>query len=231
MQRRSAAIRTALRWRVARRLYYRAMLRPGGDPHRQTLLRWLVDRGDETLRLEYPLHSSSIVFDVGGHRGDWADAIVRRYGALVYVFEPLTDIVEALERRFSESARVHVLPFGLLDRSIRADLSLLDDGSSLYRPAAHWIEAEFRDIVAFMDEHRIDQVDLMKLNIEGAEFAVLRRLIDTDKVARFKNIQVQFHNFVENADAQRESIRRALRRTHTLTYDYPFVWENWQRRE
>jgi hypothetical protein len=35
---------------------------------------------------------------------------------------------------------------------------------------------------------------------------------------------------VPNAIAEREEIRRRLEETHTLSYDYPFVWESWRRK-
>ena len=38
--------------------------------------RWFKDKGDQTLRLDFPLlDSNSIVFDVGGYAGDFANKI------------------------------------------------------------------------------------------------------------------------------------------------------------
>ena len=40
--------------------------------------RWFKDKGDKTLRLEYPLlDSNSIVFDVGGYVGDFANKYIK----------------------------------------------------------------------------------------------------------------------------------------------------------
>ena len=40
------------------------------------MTRWFSDKGDETLRLDYPkLNEESIVFDLGGFKGDFAQAI------------------------------------------------------------------------------------------------------------------------------------------------------------
>ena len=51
--------------------------------------KWFADRGDQTLRLEYPeLTSDSIVFDLGGYLGDFSAAIVERYNCKIYIFEP-----------------------------------------------------------------------------------------------------------------------------------------------
>jgi hypothetical protein len=57
---------------------------------------------------------------------------------------------------------------------------------------------------------------------------VLEALIAANLLHLFKDIQVQFHDFViPNAKARMEEIQTALSKTHTLTYQYEFVWENW----
>jgi hypothetical protein len=53
-------------------------------------------------------------------------------------------------------------------------------------------------------------------------------MLDTGITAKCRDIQVQFHDFVPDAEIRRDEIRRALSATHHLTYDYPFVWENWR---
>jgi hypothetical protein len=48
-------------------------------------------------------------------------------------------------------------------------------------------------------------------------------------ITRFKNIQVQFHDFIiENATERMENIQKQLAKTHKITYQFNFVWENWQ---
>jgi hypothetical protein len=72
-------------------------------------------------------------------------------------------------------------------------------------------------------------VDLIKINIEGDEFPLLKNLIDNNKTNLFKDIQVQFHQFIPDSINKRNWIREKLSLTHTLTYDYEFVWENWKK--
>ena len=53
-----------------RRMFRQYILR---DDFLIELARWYTDRGDETLRLDYPsLNKDSIVFDIGGYVGDFA---------------------------------------------------------------------------------------------------------------------------------------------------------------
>jgi hypothetical protein len=44
---------------------------------------------------------------------------------------------------------------------------------------------------------------------------------------RERRIQVQFHDFVADADRRMAAIQSRLRATHHTTYQYPYVWENW----
>ena len=76
--------------------------------------------------------------------------------------------------------------------------------------------------------YNIERIDLMKINIEGGEYDLLEHLIKTGWIDKIINIQVQFHDFVENAEARMLAIQNDLAKTHELTYQYKFVWENWR---
>ena len=79
--------------------------------------KWFADRGDQTLRLEYPeLNSDSIVFDVGGYSGDFSEAIIERYNCKIYIFEPHPEYFSNCIERFSSYENVTVLNYGLADK-------------------------------------------------------------------------------------------------------------------
>ena len=96
---------------------------------------------------------------------------------------------------------------------------LLDYGatrSSLSAEAFHGAEGAVR------------KATLSLPSFEGGEFDLLPRLIETGLIRNCQNVQVQFHAWVPNAVEKRLQIRRSLLQTHAITYDYPFVWENWR---
>ncbi len=200
------------------------------DPFETTVRSWFRDRGDTTLRLEYPLTSGSLVFDVGGFRGDWAQAILERYDATVFIFEPLPSLQPLLLERFANSSNVRVFCFGLYDSSCTETIAMIDDQSSIFKVSTH-ATAKIRlvDIAEFVQTNEIQRIDLVKINIEGAEYRLLNRMLDTGIADHCQDIQIQFHTFYPNAATERAAIRQRLSRTHCLTYDYPFVWENWRR--
>jgi FkbM family methyltransferase len=211
-----------------RRLYRGYVVR---DPFAIACRRWLRDRGDETLRVDYPLGPDSVVLDVGGYHGDWAAQLYERYGCRVYVFEPVTEFYEGIRARFAGNPSVKVFNFGLSDSDAMLPISLAADASSVYQGAEQTIEIQLRDVVAVLREEQISAIDLVKINIEGGEYPLLTRMLDERITDRCRDIQVQFHDFVPDASARRAEIRARLARTHELTYEYYFVWENWRLRE
>jgi GT2 family glycosyltransferase len=76
-----------------------------------------------------------------------------------------------------------------------------------------------------------ESVDLLVLQMHGGEYELLERLIEADRVRTIKNIQVKFDDSVPDARARMRSIQKKLRETHSPTYQYEFVWENWERKD
>jgi len=195
----------------------------------QRVKSWFADDGDNTLRLNYDLHPSSIVFDVGGYKGEFASAMISKYDCKVYVFEPIPDFFNIIKEKFSRNGNVFPYCFGLSDKTGSTKISLTDNSSSLFIEDANAINIRLKSAVEFMTENNIEKVDLIKINIEGSEYALLESLVAANMITRFQNIQVQFHDFIiPDARARMEKIQHELAKTHELTYQYDFVWENWK---
>jgi len=202
------------------------------DPFLVSLKQWKLDRGDAMLRYEYPLDETSVVLDVGGFQGDFSDAMVNRYGCRVLLFEPMASFFGQCEERFAEEPRVSVFHYGLGSKDEQLRLSRSSDASSFFRGngSGESVSAEVRDIASVWGQLDLARVDLMKINIEGGEYPLLRRLIETDTIRQICNIQIQFHDFVDDAENHRTKLRRQLELTHEETWCYDFVWENWCRK-
>ncbi len=54
-------------------------------------------------------------------------------------------------------------------------------------------------------------------------------MIECGLIPMCTDIQVQFHHFYPESEKLRDEIRTALSKTHHLTYDYPFAFENWKK--
>ena len=194
--------------------------------------KWFHDKGDETLRLDYPLTSESIVFDLGGYKGDFAFEINRKYNCHVYVYEPVKKFyLECLER-FENNKKIKCFNYGLSDTNGKFPIGDNDDGSSIIRNNTSSNNEEII-VKSFIDEFnhlQLSQIDLLKINIEGPEFLILPQIISHNIVQKIENIQVQFHDFYPNAVDLRKEIRNNLTKTHIEKWNYSFVWESWTKK-
>ncbi len=216
------------------RRFRRWIGRRGLSPRDLEARAWIAGGNDRTLRLQYDLTSDSVVFDLGGYEGQWASDIFAMYQCVVHVFEPVPAYASDIAERFRLNDRIHLHPLGLAGRTQEATISVEADRSSMFDTGND--EPEGAVVVSlvrasdFLDEHGFDDVELLKINIEGAEYDLLDHLLDEGLISRFRDIQIQFHDFVPNADRRMRTIRDRLVDTHEPTYQVDFVWENWRRR-
>lgn len=192
---------------------------------------WIRDNGDNTHRLNYNLNSQSIVIDAGGYKGEWAEDINQRYRCRVYIFEPVEKYYSIIEEKFRNNSSVRILKKGVSDSNSKIKIFDSGDTSSVYLEEGNPEEIELIDFSNFLSEEGINPVDLLKVNIEGGEYDLLEGIINRGGQTKIKNIQVQFHRFIEGCVERRSKIREELSKTHSLTYDYEFIWENWQLKE
>lgn len=193
-----------------------------------------VRDGGENLRFNYPeLSSSSVVFDIGGFKGDFTEKIHEKYGCNVFLFEPDPTFFSECERRFASNENIAVFNYGLSDEDGSFWLSAKGDGSSFHNPKHRLqggVRCEVRNVEKVLEELDIGHIHLMKINIEGGEFPLLRQIVESGKIASVDQIQVQFHDFVKDADLLKRELEVQLSETHVQTWCYQFIWENWRRK-
>lgn len=201
----------------------------------ETQEKWYRDNGDSTLRVEYDLGPDAEVWDVGGYLGDWAVEISARYACQIRVFEPVKEFVDILTQRFHKNPQIHILPYGLSAVNKNIEFKVMAESSTIFqqKEASSWhgekMEvAGLRSFEETVQEFGIDKIDLIKINIEGGEYELLEAIIQANWITKVHNIQVQFHDFVPDAEAKMKALQEKLEFTHELTYQYPFVWENWK---
>jgi FkbM family methyltransferase len=195
------------------------------------LKKWYADGGDYALRFNYNLTPKSLVLDIGGYEGQWASDIYSRYCCKVIVFEPVKEFAERIRKRFSKNPDISVLQFGLGKVSRIETIGICSDGSSISKVSNQNERIQIVDVADYITSQNISKIDLMKVNVEGAEYELLERLIETDLCRIISNIQVQFHNISKESSDRMERIQKCLRDTHYATYQYRFLWENWVRND
>jgi FkbM family methyltransferase len=207
----------------------KSVISPNDLIQKERVLPWFAVKGDETLRLNYDLNEKSLVFDVGGYKGEFAGDIFCKYNATIYVFEPINLFFQIIQNKFAKNPKVKIFKFGLAGRDEQMEISMSDNASSVFLKTEDSETIQLKSIVNFIQENKIQSVDLIKINIEGGEYELLESLIENNLISVFKNIQVQFHDFLLDDGKERMSkIQEHLSKTHHITYQYEFVWENWE---
>jgi FkbM family methyltransferase len=204
-------------------------------PSQQQLMvaKWFADGGDYAMRFDYDLGEDSVVFDLGGYEGQWASDLFARYRCTIFIFEPVSSFAKRIHKRFQGNDKLQVFSCGLGGYSRLEKIYIDGDCSSTFRKSGSLGEIEIVDVKDWIEKNLINHrhIDLMKMNIEGGEYELLDRLIETQLINIVENIQVQFHNVSNGSRLHMERIQSALMITHELTYQYEFVWENWKRKK
>jgi len=177
----------------------------------------LVDLGDLP---EYP-----IMWDVGAFKGEWAKDITERYPkSCIELFEPVPDYALSLDQK-----GFLVRPYGLSDHDHAATIKIAGDRSSTYdipQDGQGKVEIQIKDVSAVLGDQKLD---VMKINVEGAEYPIMERLLDTGQIYQVRTFLIQFHTFIPSFGERYLSIKKCMQHTHALQWRTPFVWERWDK--
>jgi FkbM family methyltransferase len=163
------------------------------------------------------LDDVAVVLDVGANCGAASVHFARHHpGAVVHAFEPGAAPRAVLQRNAAEWPAIRVHPIALHDHDGEAwlhqsEVSIM--GSLRESPMASGTSepCTVRRASAWLTEHGIDRIDLLKLDVEGSELAVL-----TDIAAWLPRTTAIYVEYDDRA--ARRGIEALLAPTHDLWY-------------
>ena len=192
------------------------------------ITKWFADNGDYTHNITYNLTDKSVIMDLGGYTGVWAQQMIDKYNPNVYILEPVTKFYEGMVNKFSNNSKVHLMNVGIGTEDKDGFIFMSGDATSSNLANGESISVKFNSIDTILGKWGLNEVDLIQINIEGDEYPLLEHMLETGSINKFKNIQVQFHLGIENDVERREKIRDGLvKNGFKNNFDYPFVWESW----
>lgn len=159
------------------------------------------------------------VFDVGANVGEYsAAALQSNPTAQVHCFEPSEAHLVLLKQRLQGSSAV-VNPFGLSDvtetRSLHKDCSVTGLASLISRDLSH-LDIQFDTVESvrlergdsYVDQHGIQRIDLLKIDVEGWEMSVLNGFSNSFEQGLIRCCQFEFgHAHIERRENFRDFYR------------------------
>ena len=185
--------------------------------------------GDSMLYNIDSLKSDSIVFDVGSYIGEYSRIINDKYKSKCYGFEPVKELYQ--KSLVNENDDIKFFNFGLGSTNEFIEITNLDNGSSFLLDGSNKELCEMRNITDVINELDIENIDLMKLNVEGGEFDILENMIESNILDIVDNFLIQFHYYGNHPVFRRHKIIEKLSETHEKIFYYPFVWEYWKKKQ
>jgi FkbM family methyltransferase len=196
--------------------------------HPEIIKKWFEDNGDYTHNLNYPLNENSNVIEIGGYIGVWSQQIIDKFNCNVFIVEPIEEFFQVLKQKFKKNNKVTLLKSAVSSENKKGIIYHNGDGSSSILNNENPNEVDFITIDNMLDMFKLNNVDLIQINIEGEEYTLLEHMIKTGTINFFKNIQIQFHLGITDDVLRRENIRNELiKNGFEINFDYPFVWESW----
>jgi FkbM family methyltransferase len=201
------------------------------------LNKWFLDRGDYTHNLNYELDENSIIIDLGGYKGLWVEEILKKMNPIIpniLLVEPVPQFYNHLCVKFNEIKKIKSINVGVSinDEEENKKIFISNDGSSTrFKNEGPAIEIKTVPISKILKDNNIENVDLIQINIEGDEYDLLSHMIETEIIEKFKNIQIQFHLGIDEAENKRLNIQKKLINLGFINkFEYPFVWESWTKK-
>jgi FkbM family methyltransferase len=193
--------------------------------------KWYIDdpRGLKRTTFDF-LTSESVAFDLGGYQGEWASDLYARYNCNIYIFEPVEEYISVIKARFKKNEKIKPFGFGLSNETTDAYISIDEFASKISTEGEtkNVKKIHLKKFTDFAQVNNLNKIDLIKINIEGAEYLLLEHLFETGYIKNINTILIQFHNFEKEAPQRRQKIQKQLEQSHSKLFDYPFVWECWQ---
>ncbi len=143
-----------------------------------------------------PLGPESVVADLGAHKGEFSREVHQRFGCHCHMVEALPDLFAGLPE--TETLHKHHLAMAGRDGPVELFVSANPEANSITRTVAGSqaaVTVESATLATLMSHAGLAHIDLLKVDIEGAEIALFESA-GADMLAKIAQISVEFHDFV-----------------------------------
>tara|TARA_X000000950_G_C13816566_1_gene620079 strand:- start:747 stop:1394 length:648 start_codon:yes stop_codon:yes gene_type:complete len=185
-------------------------------------LQFIEDGGDRIIFENIKLNINSVIIDGGGFNGEFTDEIIKKKFQKVYIYEPDKIFFEYLKKKYEFKENIEILNYALFNKKQNIILSENSNASSIMENSKVGSMVEAVDILDEFKKYK--NIDLLKLNIEGAEYEVISRLLKTQELTKIKYLLVQFHREHDLNGTKFEKIFFEISKNYNVIFNYKYVW-------
>jgi FkbM family methyltransferase len=178
-------------------------------------------------RAEWTCYSGGL-----GHDVSFELELIGRYGCTVHGFDPTPRSIEYAEGMSEREPRFRVHPVGLFSEDSEQRFFAPRDNDHVSHSITNlqgtdtYITARCRRVASVMSDLGHDRLDLLKLDVEGAEYAVLDSLAEDGIQPKVLLIDLHPHPTLEHAlSAVKRLLVRGYAPVHVHRSDVTFVHE------
>lgn len=180
---------------------------------------------------DYQMHEhlkikpGDVVFDVGANMGSFAIYAAKK-GARVYAFEPIEEnynrLIDNIKHNKLED-RINAFQYGIFAHSGTQTLHISDNNkgghSMLDNGGQTDVTISIKRLADVFAENKITHVDLLKIDIEGAEYEIFEHL--TPEEARIiKKIVGEYHMFPDYSKHNFSELKKKLSKHYKIVKSY-----------
>jgi len=159
-----------------------------------------------------PIGEGDIVVDIGAHIGAFAvRAAKQAHNGRVYAYEAssLNHTLLARNRQINSLENLHIENRAVAGKAGRLTLFRpADNGAlgSLLHESGRFIEVvQATTLTDLIAEHGIEQIDLLKMDVEGAEYDILLNC-PVDTLKKVRRLVMEFHDFRDDPRSHRDLV-------------------------
>ncbi|HYO09875.1 MAG TPA: FkbM family methyltransferase [Tepidisphaeraceae bacterium] len=143
-----------------------------------------------------PLGAGSTVIDLGAHRGEFSAQVRARFGCRCIAVEANPNLIEHVRK--VEGVQAHGCALAGADGEMTLHYSANPEASSIKAgpmdATGDSAVVPARSLASLLAEAGVTRVDLLKVDIEGAEVEMFDSLSD-DELCRIDQITIEWHDF------------------------------------
>ena len=160
------------------------------------------------------LRDDSIVIDMGSHLGQFSHQVSKLFGCQCYAIEALP----SLFNKIKETSLVKKFNYAISSKSQPLEFCISDNPEANHIATVSFegdgkhqkIQVNGITLNDFLEENNIDNIDLLKVDIEGAEFELFSSLND-ETICQIKQITIEFHDFMFDCKNEVKKIKKRLK--------------------